>query len=164
MNSSPFRSRVHLLLIVAVLASFGLSLWSVGVTRAATNISTTAALSTDSAVTLTVDSTTGTERRALTYTDASEGGNNISLQFYTPLILDVSPNPARSGQAVTVTGEGFGAAPLVEGRVTLNGIPLGLGSWSDTAITVTLPAGATSGPLVVEAQGASDAVTLEVLP
>jgi len=38
MNSSPFRARVHLLLIVAVLASFGFALWSVGVTQAATNI------------------------------------------------------------------------------------------------------------------------------
>ena len=37
MNSSPFRSRVHLLVIVAVLASFGLSLWSAGVIRAANN-------------------------------------------------------------------------------------------------------------------------------
>ncbi|MBF8284782.1 MAG: hypothetical protein HW378_3697, partial [Anaerolineales bacterium] len=37
MNSSPFRSRAHLLLIVAVLASFGLSLWSPGVIRAANN-------------------------------------------------------------------------------------------------------------------------------
>ena len=146
------------------LAEFDPSQPGLPTTRAATNISTTAALSTDSAVTLTVDSTTGAERRVLTYTDASDGSNNVYLQFYTPLILDVSPNPARSGQAVTVTGEGFGAAPLTEGRVTLNGSPLGLGSWSDTAITVTLPAGATSGPLVVEAQGASDAVILEVLP
>src|SRR3990172_9066814 len=37
MNSSPFRSRVHLLVTVAVLASFGLSLWSAGVIRAANN-------------------------------------------------------------------------------------------------------------------------------
>jgi hypothetical protein len=104
------------------------------------------------------------ERRVLTYTDASEGGNNIYLQFYRPLIFGVTPNPARPGQAVTITGKGFGAVPLTEGRVTLNGIPLGIGSWSDTAITVTMPAGATSGPLVVETQGARDAMTLEVLP
>jgi CSLREA domain-containing protein len=38
MNAKTFRPHAHLLLIVAVLASFGLSLWSTGVSRASTNI------------------------------------------------------------------------------------------------------------------------------
>jgi hypothetical protein len=147
------------------LAEFDSSRPGFPTTRAATDISNTAALSTDSAVALTVDPLDGTERRALAYIDASEGGNNVYLQFYSPLILDVTPNPARPEQAVTITGKGFGAAPLTEGRVTLNGAPLSVGSWSDTAITVNLPTGATSGPLVVEAQDTkSPEVTMEVLP
>ena len=114
---------------------------------------------------LTVDPIAGTEQRALAYTDNSEGGNNVYLHFYAPLLFDVQPNPARREQVVTLTGEGFGAEPLTEGRVTLNGLPLPIASWGDNTIRVTLAPAASSGPLIVEAQGVeSEAIELEVLP
>jgi hypothetical protein len=147
------------------LAEFNPSQAGFPTTRAATNLSNTAAVSTVSNIALTMDPLDGAERRVVSYIDASEGGNNVYLQFYSPLVLDVTPNPAHPDQVVTITGKGFGVDPLTEGRVALNEGPIAISSWSDTAITVTLSAGAASGPLVVEAQGAmSPEVTLEVLP
>ncbi|WP_353070120.1 IPT/TIG domain-containing protein [Tunturibacter empetritectus] len=58
-------------------------------------------------------------------------------------ITGVTPNPAPAGTPVTIVGSGFGAAQG-NGVVIIGGIQASASSWSDTAIVVTVPAGAAS--------------------
>jgi len=51
---------------------------------------------------------------------------------------------------VVITGTGYGATQAGS-VVLLNGTPTTINFWSSTSISITIPAGATSGPLVVSA-------------
>ena len=69
-----------------------------------------------------------------------------------PEITSVTPDSGAVGTSVTVTGTGFGAA---QGNSTVSfngtaGVPT---SWSETAIQVPVPAGATTGPVTVTVGG-----------
>ncbi len=57
----------------------------------------------------------------------------------------IQPSSGSAGSTITISGQNFGAA----GVVTFNGIPASTSAWSTNSITATVPAGATSGPLVV---------------
>ena len=59
-----------------------------------------------------------------------------------PRITGLSPTAGIVGDTVTITGLGFGATA---GGVTLGGVAATVGTWSETSITFTVPAGATSG-------------------
>lgn len=61
-------------------------------------------------------------------------------------IDSVAPTAAAVGDAVTLSGGGFGSTP---GTVQLGSVSLPVTSWSPTSITVTVADGATSGALVV---------------
>ena len=65
-----------------------------------------------------------------------------------PVITGLSATTASVGSQVEITGNNFGAA---QGGsiVLLNGTPITINGWSNTAIVVTIPAGATSGQLMV---------------
>jgi subtilase family serine protease len=65
-----------------------------------------------------------------------------------PVITSVSTNSGLPGTQVTITGSGFG---VLRGSslVTLNGAAVTINSWSDSSVSITIPVGATSGPLVV---------------
>src|SRR5438046_1732172 len=65
-----------------------------------------------------------------------------------PVITAVSATTGSIGSQVVLTGSGFGAT---QGGsvVLLNGAAVTINSWSATSITITIPAGATSGPLLV---------------
>jgi regulation of enolase protein 1 (concanavalin A-like superfamily) len=65
-----------------------------------------------------------------------------------PILSSVSPASATTGTQVVLSGSGFGAS---QGNsvVRLNGVPVTVNAWSNTSITITIPPGATSGPLVV---------------
>jgi subtilase family serine protease len=65
-----------------------------------------------------------------------------------PAITSVSATTGSIGSQVTINGLNFGA-PQGSSVVLLNGTPVTINSWSATSIGITLPAGATSGPLVV---------------
>lgn len=52
-----------------------------------------------------------------------------------PVITGVSPNPANSGQAITINGTNFGGAT---GSVSVGGVAATVTFWSDTSITATL--------------------------
>jgi RHS repeat-associated protein len=65
-----------------------------------------------------------------------------------PLISTLSATTGAIGSQVTITGSNFGTAQGAS-VVLLNGAPVTVNSWSDTSIVFTLPAGATSGFLVV---------------
>jgi len=88
-------------------------------------------------------------------------GNNSSLATATfdnvsvnataspaPLISSFSATTGSVGSQVVLTGTGFGAT---QGNsvVELNDLPVTVNSWTSTSISITIPSGATSGPLVV---------------
>jgi RHS repeat-associated protein len=65
-----------------------------------------------------------------------------------PVITGVSATNGPVGSQVEITGTGFGGSQGGS-LVTLNDAPMTINSWSDTFLVVTIPAGATSGPLLV---------------
>jgi len=69
-----------------------------------------------------------------------------------PRISGMVPNAASAGTAITITGVNFGAAQN-SGTVTFNGIMATPSSWSDTQIVVPVPSGATTGNVLVTANG-----------
>src|SRR5207244_2590189 len=80
-------------------------------------------------------------------------------------ISSLSPTAAAAGQAVTITGINFGATQG-SSSVTFNGTAATtIGAWSSTSITASVPAGATTGPVVVTVNGvASNGATFTFLP
>jgi cysteine-rich secretory family protein/IPT/TIG domain-containing protein len=71
-------------------------------------------------------------------------------QGTTPQALLVYPGAGNPGSRVTIYGQGFGVSA---GEVLFNGVPGRVAYWYDTLIGVEIPAGATSGPVVVRASG-----------
>ena len=69
-----------------------------------------------------------------------------------PEITSLSPEEGAVGTSVTVAGTGFGAAQG-NSTVSFNGVVGVPTSWSETAIQVPVPAGATSGPVTVTVGG-----------
>ena len=65
-----------------------------------------------------------------------------------PLITAVSATTGSIGSQVVISGSGFGASQGAS-AVLLNGAAVTINSWSDTSLTITLPAGATTGPMLV---------------
>src|SRR5438034_2212386 len=65
-----------------------------------------------------------------------------------PVISGISPAAGVAGSQAVISGSGFGASQGT-GAVMLNGSAIAATSWSGTSITVTIPTGATSGPVVV---------------
>ena len=82
----------------------------------------------------------------------------------TPNVTGISPAAAPSGAVVTITGTGFGMTQG-SGTVKFNsklGTPM---SWSDSSIVVSVPTGATTGIVIVNASGvASNGTGFTVLP
>jgi hypothetical protein len=65
-----------------------------------------------------------------------------------PVITSVSATTGSIGSQVAISGTGFGASQG-SSAVTLNAAPVTVNTWGATSINITIPAGATSGPLVV---------------
>jgi YD repeat-containing protein len=63
-----------------------------------------------------------------------------------PLISEVSPQSGFVGTTVTVTGSNFGSSP---GTLTFSGVPAQPSTWQSGTIVAPVPAGATTGPVVV---------------
>ena len=66
-----------------------------------------------------------------------------------PVVTAVSATTGAIGTQIGISGSNFGASRGIS-TVTLNGAPVTINSWSSSAILITIPAGATSGPLLVE--------------
>jgi len=78
-------------------------------------------------------------------------------------VTSLSPTSAPVGTTVTITGTGFGAVQATS-TVTFGGVAASVSQWSDSSIAVKVPAGATTGPVVVTVAGqASNSVTFTVL-
>jgi len=108
---------------------------------------------------------------------AVTGGNNSALATATfdnvsvssaaapaPVITSLSATAGPVGTPVTITGSGFGSTQG-NSAVYLNGAPVAVNSWSATSITITIPSGATSGPMsvsVAPSMNSSNPVTFAV--
>jgi hypothetical protein len=89
----------------------------------------------------------------------TNGGQSNGLAFTVnvplPSIASLSPNSGNIGDSVTIGGSNFGATQGTS-TVTFNGAAANVTSWNATQIIVTVPAAATTGPVVVTtAAGAS---------
>jgi DNA-binding beta-propeller fold protein YncE len=101
-------------------------------------------------------------------TVGGQASNGVKFTVLVPTISSLSPASAAIGATVTIRGTNFG---LTQGQytssVTFNGapvLPTSITSWSNTAIVVAVPAGATTGNVVVTlSQVASNGVTFTVL-
>ena len=79
-----------------------------------------------------------------------------------PAIVSLSPAVGPVGTSVTITGSNFGASQG-SSTVTFNGTAASPSSWGNTSIVASVPAGATTGPVVVTVGGvASNGVTFTV--
>ena len=128
---------------------------------------------------LSVNSTTGLITGTLTSTSA--GAYNVTATVsdsalshsvtFTWTVTDVpppasitslSPTSGAIATAVTIAGANFGATQGTS-RVEFNGTVATPTTWSDSSITVPVPAGATTGPVVVTVGGvASNGMTFTV--
>ncbi len=78
-----------------------------------------------------------------------------------PTITSLDPTSGPVNWPVTIGGAAFGSG----GTVTFNGTTATPTSWSPTSISTAVPAGATTGPVVVSVGGApSNGVTFTVIP
>jgi len=80
-----------------------------------------------------------------------------------PIISSLSPSSGSGGTTVTIAGSLFGSTQG-SGSVTFNGTTATPTSWSDTSITVPVPAGATTGNVVVTVNGATSNGMLFTVP
>ena len=95
---------------------------------------------------------TGATTGNVLVTVSSTNSNGVTFTVGSaPAISGLSPVSGSSGTLVTLTGSTFGAARGV--AVTFNGTEATIGTWSDTSITAYVPAGATTGNVVVTTAG-----------
>jgi hypothetical protein len=81
-----------------------------------------------------------------------------------PAITNMAPPLGVVGQSVTISGTDFGASQGTS-TVTFNGVAATPTSWSPTSITVPVPAGATTGNVVVTVNTqASNGTLFTVIP
>jgi hypothetical protein len=87
----------------------------------------------------------------VTVTINGQTSNSISftvLDFPTPTITDISPGLGIAGDEVTITGTYFSATPA-DNTVSFNGVTATVTASTETSITTTVPAGATTGDVTV---------------
>jgi hypothetical protein len=70
--------------------------------------------------------------------------SHFIVRVHPPVLLALIPNSGAIGDSIVITGRNFG--PQQENsRVTFNGVLAAVTTWSNTAITVTVPPSATTG-------------------
>jgi regulation of enolase protein 1 (concanavalin A-like superfamily) len=95
--------------------------------------------------------------------------DNVSLSttaIVPPVINGASATTGPIGSQVVITGSGFGTSQG-NSAVILNGVPATINTWSDTSVTITIPTGASSGPLAVTVaptMNSSNPITFTVTP
>lgn len=86
----------------------------------------------------------------------------VNFSLSTPTINTVSPASGTVGSTVTINGSGFGSSAGAS-TVTFSGAMASPTSWSSSRITTAVPAGATTGPVVVTVGGvASNSIAFAV--
>jgi uncharacterized repeat protein (TIGR03803 family)/YD repeat-containing protein len=118
-------------------------------------IPATVSSSTDTSLTVPVP--TGATSGPLTVT---VGGQTLTAGAFNVLadpnafsVADFTPKSAAIGDSFTVTGTGF-----INPTVTINGVSAPVTASTATSLTVTVPTGVTSGPVVVKVNGQTQSV------
>jgi uncharacterized repeat protein (TIGR03803 family)/YD repeat-containing protein len=116
-----------------------------------------ATVSTSTDTSLTVAVPTGATSGPLTVT---VGGQTLTAGAFNVLadpnafsVADFSPKSAAVGNSLTITGTGF-----INPTVTINGVSAPVTASTATSLTVTVPTGVTSGPVVVTVNGQAQTV------
>ncbi|MGO9095117.1 MAG: IPT/TIG domain-containing protein, partial [Bryobacteraceae bacterium] len=143
-------------------SNFGWSQGSSTVTFNGTSVGSALSWSNGS-ITVAVPSGATTGNVVVTVGGLASNGMPFTV-IYPPSISSLSPTSGWAGTAVAISGSGFGASQGGS-TVTFNGTSAGsASSWSDGSITVTVPSGATTGNVVVTANGlASNGVPFTVI-
>jgi len=76
----------------------------------------------------------------------------VTFALTAPQVASVSPTSASPGTQLTIKGWCFGSN-VSDSVVTVGGVPAEVVSWTDTAIVVVVPEGASSGSVVVKTFG-----------
>jgi hypothetical protein len=98
----------------------------------------------------------------VTVSGVASNGLNFTVAVPAPSITSLNPMSGVVGTPVTIAGANFGATQGTS-TVKFNGIAATPTSWSATSISVPVPAGATTGSVVVNAGGvASNGVNFTV--
>src|SRR5262249_39744249 len=115
----------------------------------------------DTSVVAPVPSGATTGPVVITVNGEASNGVTFTVQV-APSITSLSPTSGAAGTAVTITGTNFGATQRTS-TVKFNGVTATPTSWSTTSIQTTVPATATTGPVVVTVSAlASNGVTFTV--
>lgn len=83
------------------------------------------------------------------------GGYTVTTgsSFTVPVVVSAfTPSAGNAGTSVTISGSGFSSTPA-NNVVTFNGVQATVGSATDTSLTVTAPAGGTTGLISVTVAG-----------
>jgi carbon monoxide dehydrogenase subunit G len=126
---------------------------------------TTATPTSWSATSIVVPVPSGATTGPLVVTVGGVASNGITFTVLpTPTITSLSPTSGAVGASVTITGTNFGSSQGTS-SVTFNGVGATPTSWAATKIVVPVPAGATTGPVIVTVNGVpSNGITFTVLP
>ena len=108
----------------------------------------------DASITVPVPATAATGPVVVTVGGQASNGETFTVTVPVPSITGLNPTSGHEGASVTITGTNFGAMREATSTVTFNGTPvLTYTSWSDTSITVPVPANATTGNVLVTVGG-----------
>lgn len=114
-------------------------------------------------ITAVVPTTATTGPVTVTVNGATSNGATFTV-VPAPTIGALTPALGAIGQTVAVSGANFGGTQGTS-TVRFNGTVAAVSNWSDSAINVTLPAGATTGAVTVTVAGmVSNGVTFTVVP
>ena len=137
-----------------------------GINWAQVGSTETISIGTSAYVGLGVSSNTTTQLATATFDNVSIS----STAAPAPIIASVSATTVSVGSVVQINGSNFGTTQG-NNLVLLGDLPVTINAWTDTAITITIPSGAASGPLVVvlsptmnASNPATITVTGQVLP
>ena len=91
---------------------------------------------------------TGTTGIVAVHTEGGSGSNGKTFTVKAPVVSSLSPAAGTLGIPLHITGSNFGT-PQGTSKVTIGGVEATASSWSNTKITCTVPATATTGPVIV---------------
>ena len=101
--------------------------------------------------TVPVTATTGPVKVAVNNINSN---NDLVYTVPAPWVSSYTPGGGTVGTQVTINGTGFQANQR-NSTLTFNGVAATPTSWSDTQIVATVPAGATTGPMLITVNGVS---------
>jgi hypothetical protein len=107
---------------------------------------------------------TGVTTGDVVVTAGGVASNRVTFTVLPPAITSITPTAGAPGASVTIEGSHFGSGKGNQ-SVTFNGQAASFANWSDSSVVATVPAGATTGDVVVHVSGvASNGMNFTVLP